>query len=83
MPHADKSTPNGSLRRLRLVVGVVLTTIITFMLLADAVAGSLGIRADYRVEPVILGTLIGALLLVIGIEVGSRWPWLGGGSSGG
>lgn len=78
-PGPDRPGANGSLRRLRIVAGSVLTSIVTFMLLAEAVAGSFGIRADYRVEPVILGTLIGALLLIIGIEVGSRWPWPGGG----
>lgn len=67
--------PNGSLRRLRITAGIVLTAIIAVMLLADAVAGSCcGIRADYRVEPVILGSLLGALLLLIGIEVGTRLP---------
>lgn len=46
------------------------------MLLADTVAGNCcGIRADYRVEPVILGSLLGALLLLVGIEVSSRLPW--------
>lgn len=66
--------PNGSLRRLRVSAGIVLTAIIALMFLADTVAGSCcGIRADYRVEPVVLGSLLGALMLVLGIEIGSRW----------
>lgn len=75
----DSGAPNGSLRRLRVSAGVVLTGVLAVMLLADVIAGSFGIRADYRVEPVVLGTVLGGLLLIIGIELGSRWPPFGGG----
>lgn len=76
---ASTGGPNGSLRRLRISAGIILTGCITIMLLADVLAGSLGIRADYRVEPLVLGSVLGTLMLIIGIEIGSRWPPFGGG----
>lgn len=76
----ERTKVNGSLRRLRIATGIALTTILTVMLLAEIVAGTFGVRPDYEVEPIVVGTIIGAVLLIVGIEAGNRWPFGGGGS---
>jgi hypothetical protein len=71
----DEPPVNGSLRRLRLSTGYALGAVLSLMLLAEVFRGNFGIALDYRVEPIIVGTVLGAILLIVGIEVGSRWPW--------
>lgn len=60
-------------RNLRLVAGIVLLLLIVFVVLVDLL-GRLFIDASFRVSDLMLGTLIGALLLVAGIDISKRWP---------
>lgn len=67
------------LHRLRVVSGSVILGLIVLLVLADTL-GRLFIRPDFRVGEVFLGTLIGALMLLVGIDVATRIP---GGKGGG
>lgn len=78
MADKKKVSANGALSRLRVAAGIVLSVLITAMIFADLFAGSFGIRPDYHSEPIIFGSVLGGLLLILGIEIGSRWPWGGG-----
>ena len=61
------------LRRLRLIAGGVILTMIALLVMVDTL-GRLFIDPNFHASELILGTLIGALLLLLGIEGVSRIP---------
>jgi len=56
------------LRRLRIVAGAVFVILIAIVVLAD-VLGRLFIDAGFRADSALFGTLLGGLLLVLGIQL--------------
>lgn len=66
--------PSG---RFRLVAAAVLLALIVLIVLVD-VFGRLLVDVGFRISDLMLGTLIGALLLLVGIDVSKRWPLNGG-----
>ncbi len=62
--------------RLRLVAGAVILGCIVFLVVVDAL-GRLFVDRDFHVGDIFIGSLLGALLLVIGVEGASRLPWSG------
>lgn len=71
-PRSDP-TEDRLLRRLRVIAGVVILTMIALLVVADNL-GRLFIDPNFRASELILGTLIGALLLLLGIEAVNRLP---------
>lgn len=63
----------ATLRRLRVVSGSVILALIVLLVIADTI-GRLFVRADFRVGELFLGSLIGALMLLVGIDVAARLP---------
>lgn len=61
------------LQRLRVVSGGVILALIVLLVAADTF-GRLLLRPDFTVSELFLGSLIGALLLLVGIDVAARWP---------
>lgn len=61
------------LRRLRLISGFVILAMIVLLATADTF-GRLLISPDFHASELILGTLVGALLLLLGIETVNRLP---------
>lgn len=62
----------GYLRgRFRLVAGLVILGCIVFLVVVDAL-GRLFVRPDFHVGDVFIGTLVGAVLLLAGVEGISR-----------
>jgi ABC-type Fe3+-siderophore transport system permease subunit len=61
------------LRRLRFIAGVVILVMIVLLVTADTL-GRLLLSPDFHASELILGTLIGALLVVLGIEGVTRFP---------
>lgn len=61
------------LRRLRLIAGGVILTMIVLIVVVDTL-GRLLIDPSFHASELFLGTLIGALLLLLGIEGVSRLP---------
>lgn len=55
-------------RRLRLIAGAVILLLIVVLALVDA----FGAPAGLRVSEVIFGSLLGALLLILGVEGAAR-----------
>lgn len=69
----------GRLRaRLRVVAGGVILACILFLVVVDAL-GRLLVRPDFHVGDIFLGSLLGALLLLIGVEGAARFPFGGNG----
>lgn len=62
------------LRRLRLIAGFVILLMIVLLVTADTL-GRLYVSPDFHASELILGTLIGALLILLGIETAVRTPW--------
>ena len=62
--------PDTTVRRMRTVAGAVFLGLIAFMVIFD------------RADPVIIGTLVGALLVDLGFEVGMRLPYFTGDTKG-
>jgi TRAP-type C4-dicarboxylate transport system permease small subunit len=60
------------------VAAAVLLALIVLIVLVD-VFGRLLVDSSFRISDLMLGTLIGALLLLVGIDVAKRWPINGGG----
>lgn len=63
--------------RLRLVAGGVILACIVFLVVVDTI-GRLVVRPDFHVGDIFLGSLLGALLLLIGVEGAARFPFGGG-----
>jgi hypothetical protein len=61
------------LRRLRIVAGFVILGLIVLLATVDTL-GRLLIDRDFHASEVILGTLIGALLVLAGLETVTRLP---------
>ena len=61
------------LRRLRLIAGAVILTMIVLLVTVDTL-GRLLLDPTFHASELFLGTLIGALLLLLGIEGVSRLP---------
>lgn len=61
------------LRRLRFIAGVVILVMIVLLVVVDTF-GRLFISPDFHASELFLGTLIGALLLLLGIEGLNRLP---------
>lgn len=61
------------LRRLRLIAGGVILTMIVLLVVVDTL-GRLLVDPGFHASELFLGTLIGALLLLLGIEGVSRLP---------
>jgi hypothetical protein len=69
---------NGEKQKtLRLLAGIVLLILIIIVVLVD-LFGRLLVDDHFRVSDLMLGTLIGALLLLVGIDISKRWPFNGG-----
>ena len=68
----------GSSGRLRLIAGGVILFLIIVVVLTD-LFGRLFVDATFRISDLMLGTLIGALLLLVGIDVSKRFPFNGSG----
>jgi len=60
-------------RRLRFVASVTFLSLIVVLALAD----TFGRANDLHASEFVFGSLVGAFLLVLGVEAGARW--LGGG----
>ena len=58
---------------LRLIAAIALLLLIVIVVFVD-LFGRLLIDNEFRVSDLMLGTLIGALLLLVGIDVSKRWP---------
>lgn len=65
------------LQRLRFIAGAVILACIVFLVVIDPI-GRLFVSPDFHVSELILGTLVGALLVVLGIEGVTRLPFGGG-----
>lgn len=61
------------LRRLRLISGIVIIVLIVLLVSADTL-GRLFINPDFHASEVIVGTLVGTLIVVLGIEGLNRLP---------
>lgn len=61
------------LRRLRVIAGGVILSLIFFLVVVDSL-GRLFIDPTFRVGEIFLGSLLGALMLLVGIDVAARWP---------
>lgn len=72
---ADERKLRGQLRVVAL--GVVLV-LFAFAVVAD-ILGRLFIRSDFYVSDIFFGTLIGAILLLVGVEAAARFPPFMGG----
>ena len=70
-----RSTEEKLLGRLRLIAGAVILVMIVLIVTVDTL-GRLFVDPAFRASELFLGTLIGALLLILGIEVASRIPGL-------
>ena len=60
-------------RRLRFVSGIVILGLVVLLVVVDTF-GRLLVDRDFRVSDLFLGTLTGALLLLLGIEGITRLP---------
>lgn len=69
----DRNGEEQLRHRLRLVAGLTFVGLIVLLVLADTF-GRLFIDRDFRVGEIFLGTLVGAVLLLAGIEVATRLP---------
>jgi hypothetical protein len=65
------------LRRLRVISGAVILVMIGLLVVVDTL-GRLLINPDFHASELFLGTLIGALLLLLGVEGINRLPGFGG-----
>lgn len=74
-PVAQRDTEEVLLRRLRLIAGAVILVMIVLLVVVDTL-GRLYVDPTFRASELFLGTLIGALLLLLGIEGVSRLPGL-------
>lgn len=73
MAGADGGTPEDRLlRRVRVVAAVVILALLVFLAVFDTI-GKAVIGAGFGVSDVIFGSLLGAFLVVSGIEVASRF----------
>lgn len=70
---APDPTEDRLLRRLRVIAGIVILVMIVLLVTADTL-GRLLVSPDFHASELILGTLIGALLLLLGIEAVNRLP---------
>ena len=61
-------------RRLRGRAALVLLGLIIILVLVD-VFGRLLVDPSFRVSDLMMGTLIGAFLLLVGIDISHRWPF--------
>jgi uncharacterized membrane protein YgaE (UPF0421/DUF939 family) len=69
---------NGEKQKtLRLLAGIILLLLIIIVVLVD-LFGRLLVDESFRVSDLMLGTLIGGFLLLVGIDVSKRWPFNGG-----
>lgn len=72
--HKQPSTDEERLlRRLRVIAGGVILSLIFFLVVIDSL-GRLFIDPTFRVGEIFLGSLLGALMLLIGIDVAARLP---------
>lgn len=74
----DPATVDSLTKRLRIVVAVVFSSLIVLLVVFDNV-GRLLIDPSFRTSDFIFGTLIGALLLLLGVETLVRLPKIGNG----
>ena len=63
--------------RLRWGAGTVILILIVIVVLTD-IFGRLFVNDQFNVSDLMLGTLIGAEMLIIGIDVSKRWPDVAG-----
>ena len=56
-------------RRLRFIAGITFLALIVVLALAD----TFGRTSELHASEFIFGSLVGAFLLVIGVEAGARW----------
>lgn len=68
-----KKTEDPRAGRLKLALGTVLLGVGVFMAIAPIFDISI-FRADYKPDPLVLGTVIGSGLLLLGIETANRLP---------
>lgn len=72
-PNQPPSAEDRLLRRLRIIAGVVFLACIVLLVVVDTI-GKVVIGPDFHASDLFLGTLIGALLLILGIETVNRLP---------
>jgi hypothetical protein len=68
-----RSSEDKLLGRLRLIAGMVILLMIVLLVVVDTL-GRLIVDPTFHASELFLGTLVGALMLVLGIEVVSRLP---------
>jgi hypothetical protein len=63
------------LRKLRIVCGVTMLALLAFLIIVDAI-GRLFVDPGFHIDDIMVGSLLGALLLVLGVSgvVGFRLP---------
>lgn len=71
--HRPRSTEEKLLGRLRLIAGAVILLMIVLLVTVDTL-GRLFVDPSFRASELFLGTLIGALMLILGIEFVNRFP---------
>ena len=72
-----RSSEDKLLGRLRFIAGAVILLMIVLLVVVDTL-GRLIIDPNFHASELFLGTLVGALMLVLGIEVVSRLPKIPG-----
>lgn len=77
MPEKKAAPDEASLRsRFRIVtIAVILAAIVVYV--AGGIFELPGLRTSFQTEPTILGILVGALLLALGVEGIDRIPGIG------
>jgi hypothetical protein len=71
------TTEERLLRQLRIISGAVMLALLVLLVVADTL-GRLLVDSNFHASELLVGSLLGALMLVLGIEVVNRLP--GGGS---
>ena len=72
-----RSSEDKLLGRLRFIAGAVILLMIVLLVVVDTL-GRLIIDPNFHASELFLGTLVGALMLVLGIEIASRLPKIPG-----
>jgi hypothetical protein len=60
------------------VVAIVVVLFLLIILVVVDIFGRLFVDHSFHVDPVMFGSLLGAFLILVGVEGASRLPWSGG-----
>lgn len=77
-PEAPANVVDSLQRRLRVVVAAVFVVLLVALVVLDSV-GRLLIDPNFRTSDFIFGTIIGAILLLLGVEGLNKLPRIGNG----